>query len=86
MNPNEMIPAVEDWNSDTSKELADKVFGELMRAKPEVAKEFIRLMLGKVAVRMPGRQAHNAFVEFCNQRGRSFGISRRKKQPRRLKK
>jgi hypothetical protein len=69
INPNEMIPAFEDWNSDTSKELADKVFGELMRAKPEVAKEFIRLMLGKVAVRMPGRQAHNAFVEFCNQRG-----------------
>ena len=78
-----MIPAIEDWNSDTSKELVDKIFGELMRAKPEVAKEFIRLMLRWQSTCR--KKHHNAFVEFCNRRNRSFGIFRRK-HPRRLKK
>jgi hypothetical protein len=44
------IPDVKYWDSDTSKELVDMVFGELMHAKPEVASQFIRHMLGEMIV------------------------------------
>jgi hypothetical protein len=46
--------------------LIDRVFGELIEAKPEVAKEFIRTTLRKIATRIPEKQAHKAFTEFCN--------------------